>query len=77
MTAADQSYSRRWLILAVVGVAQMIVVLDTTVVNIGLPSAPRALHFSDGERQWVRHRLRAGVREPAPAGLADRRYVRP
>ena len=53
MTAADPSYSRRWLILAVVGVAQVMVVLDTTVVNIALPSAQRALHFSNGDRQWV------------------------
>ena len=53
MTAADPSYSRRWLILAVVGVAQVMVVLDTTVVNIALPSTQRALHFSNGDRQWV------------------------
>jgi hypothetical protein len=42
MTAADPSYSRRWLILTVVGVAQVMVVLDATVVNIALPSAQRA-----------------------------------
>jgi MFS family permease len=53
MTAADPSYSRRWLILTVVGVAQVMVVLDTTVVNIALPSTQRALHFSNGDRQWV------------------------
>jgi hypothetical protein len=35
-------YSRRWLILAVVGVAQLMVVLDATVVSIALPSAQRA-----------------------------------
>jgi hypothetical protein len=43
MTAADPSYSRRWLILAVVGVARVMVVLDTTVLNTALPSAQRAL----------------------------------
>ena len=53
MTAADPSYSRRWLILAVVGVAQVMVVLHTTVVNIALPSTQRALHFSNRDRQWV------------------------
>jgi EmrB/QacA subfamily drug resistance transporter len=52
-TVPDPRYSRRWLILAVVGVAQVMVVLDTTVVNIALPSAQRALHFSNGDRQWV------------------------
>jgi EmrB/QacA subfamily drug resistance transporter len=46
-------YSRRWLILGVVGLAQVMVILDVTVVNIALPSAQRALHFSNGERQWV------------------------
>jgi EmrB/QacA subfamily drug resistance transporter len=46
-------YDRRWLILAVLSVAQLMVVLDATVVNIALPSAQRALHFSDANRQWV------------------------
>jgi EmrB/QacA subfamily drug resistance transporter len=46
-------YDRRWLILAVLSVAQLMVVLDATVVNIALPSAQQALHFSDSNRQWV------------------------
>src|SRR6476660_9689559 len=50
---ADQTDSRRWLILAVVGLAQVMVILDTTVVNIALPSAQRVLRFSNGDRQWV------------------------
>jgi EmrB/QacA subfamily drug resistance transporter len=45
--------SRRWLILAVIGIAQLMVVLDTSVMNIALPSAQRALHFSTADRQWV------------------------
>jgi len=44
---------RRWLILAVVGVAQLMVVLDATIVNIALPSAQRALGFGVADRQWV------------------------
>jgi EmrB/QacA subfamily drug resistance transporter len=44
---------RRWLILAVLCIAQLMVVLDATVVNIALPSAQKALHFSDGNRQWM------------------------
>jgi EmrB/QacA subfamily drug resistance transporter len=44
---------RRWLILGVVGLAQLMVVLDATIVNIALPSAQRALHFSTADRQWV------------------------
>ncbi|MDX6639398.1 MAG: hypothetical protein QOF12_409 [Solirubrobacteraceae bacterium] len=54
MTKSPTSeHDRRWLILAVLSVAQLMVVLDATVVNIALPSAQRALHFSDGSRQWV------------------------
>ena len=44
---------RRWLILAVVGIAQLMVVLDLTVMNLALPSAQRALDFSNVDRQWV------------------------
>jgi EmrB/QacA subfamily drug resistance transporter len=44
---------RRWLVLAVVAVAQLMVVLDATVINIALPSAQHALGFSDNDRQWV------------------------
>jgi EmrB/QacA subfamily drug resistance transporter len=44
---------RRWLILGVVALAQLMVVLDLTVMNIALPSAQRALHFTDVDRQWV------------------------
>jgi EmrB/QacA subfamily drug resistance transporter len=44
---------RRWLILVVVAVAQLMVVLDATVVNIALPSAQHALGFANSDRQWV------------------------
>ncbi len=44
---------RRWLILGVIGLAQLMVVLDVTVMNIALPTAQRALHFSTVDRQWV------------------------
>jgi EmrB/QacA subfamily drug resistance transporter len=44
---------RRWLVLATVAVAQLMVVLDATVVNIALPSAQQALGFSNNDRQWV------------------------
>jgi EmrB/QacA subfamily drug resistance transporter len=44
---------RRWLILGVIGIAQLMVVLDVTVMNIALPSAQRALHFTTVDRQWV------------------------
>src|SRR5438067_6585109 len=47
------SRDRRWLILAVLGLAQLMVVLDATIVTIALPSAQKALGFSDDGRQWV------------------------
>jgi EmrB/QacA subfamily drug resistance transporter len=45
--------ANRWAVLAVLGIAQLMVVLDATIVNIALPSAQRALHFSTDSRQWV------------------------
>jgi len=53
LTQAGEPDPRRWLILAVVGLAQLMIVLDITVMNIALPSAQRALHFSNADRQWV------------------------
>jgi len=44
---------RRWLILGTVGLAQLMVVLDATIVTIALPSAQRALGFTTVNRQWV------------------------
>ncbi len=43
----------RWAVLAILGVAQLMVVLDATIVNVALPSAQHALHFSATNRQWV------------------------
>ncbi len=47
------SESNRWAVLALLGVAQLMVVLDATIVNIALPSAQRSLHFSTDSRQWI------------------------
>jgi hypothetical protein len=44
---------RRWLILVVVAVAQLMVVLDPTIVNIALPSMQHSLGFANNDRQWV------------------------
>ncbi len=43
----------RWAVLALLGVAQLMVVLDATIVNIALPSAQGALRFSTDSRQWI------------------------
>jgi EmrB/QacA subfamily drug resistance transporter len=53
-TSTDSAWDRRrWLILGVIGLAQLMVVLDLTVMNVALPSAQRALHFTTVDRQWV------------------------
>jgi EmrB/QacA subfamily drug resistance transporter len=52
-TTTNKWDRRHWLILGVIGVAQLMVVLDITVMNIALPSAQRALGFSTADRQWV------------------------
>ena len=44
---------RRWFVLALAGLAQLMIVLDLTIMNIALPTAQTALHFSDADRQWV------------------------
>ena len=53
-TTADGAWDRRrWLILGVIALAQLMVVLDLTVMNVALPSAQRALGFTTVDRQWV------------------------
>ncbi|WP_406172896.1 DHA2 family efflux MFS transporter permease subunit [Streptomyces sp. NBC_00996] len=45
--------NRRWWALVVIALAQLMVILDMTIVNIALPSAQIDLRMSDGNRQWV------------------------
>ncbi len=52
-TDKEYNHTRRWWILAVLGVAQLMVILDNTIVNIALPTAQHDLHFSNADRQWV------------------------
>jgi EmrB/QacA subfamily drug resistance transporter len=42
-----------WLVLVIACLAQFMVVLDATVVNIALPSVQRGLHFSTADLQWI------------------------
>ena len=54
MTAhRQQAEPNRWAVLALLGVAQLMVVLDATIVNIALPSAQKDLGFSTDSRQWI------------------------
>jgi EmrB/QacA subfamily drug resistance transporter len=48
-----KSADHRWLVLVVVSVAQLMVVLDATIVNIALPSAQASLGFDNNQRQWI------------------------
>src|ERR1019366_2732174 len=50
---ASQGDRRRWLALAVVCLAQLMIVLDTTIVNVALPAIQRDLHFDQGNLTWV------------------------
>ncbi len=45
--------SHRWWVLSIVGLAQLMIVLDATIMNIALPSAQRDLAFSNDVRQWI------------------------
>ena len=71
--AADPHYARRWLVLAVVLVAQTMILLDGTVVNVALPSAQRDLGFSNASQQWVitAYVLAFGSLLPLGGRLAD------
>src|SRR6202051_4127583 len=51
--ASTDRESNRWGVLALLSVAQLMVVLDATIVTIAIPSAQEALHFSTQSRQWI------------------------
>ena len=51
--ASPAAAPNRWAVLALLGVAQLMVVLDSTIVNIALPSAQQDLGFSTENRQWI------------------------
>jgi EmrB/QacA subfamily drug resistance transporter len=50
---ARRPRDHRWIALAVIGVAQLMIILDASIVTIALPQAAKALHISDADRQWV------------------------
>src|SRR3954454_11455505 len=49
--SAAPGRDRRWIALAVIGIAQLMIILDASIVNIALPHAQAALHISDANRQ--------------------------
>ncbi|WP_338682688.1 MFS transporter [Streptomyces acidiscabies] len=52
-TAEEPASRHRWWVLAMIGIAQLMVTLDATIVNIAMPSAQADLGFSDGDRTWI------------------------
>src|SRR6201997_431724 len=53
LVASTDREPNRWAVLALLSVAQLMVVLDATIVTVALPSAQRALHFTNENRQWI------------------------
>src|SRR5438105_8862934 len=53
MTTARDYLDRRWTALILLCVAQFVVVLDASIVNVALPSIGRGLHFSDQNLAWI------------------------
>ena len=51
--ASTDREPNRWAVLALLSVAQLMVVLDATIVTIAIPSAQKALLFSTESRQWI------------------------
>ena len=53
MSRASDLERRRWQVLILVSVAQFMVVLDASIVNVALPSIGRALNFSQANLPWI------------------------
>jgi EmrB/QacA subfamily drug resistance transporter len=53
MTTREQYLDRRWTALILLCVAQFVVVLDASIVNVALPSIGRGLHFSEQNLPWI------------------------
>ncbi|HET9516783.1 MAG TPA: DHA2 family efflux MFS transporter permease subunit [Actinoplanes sp.] len=50
---AGRTQSRQWWVLGILAIAQLMIILDVTIVNIALPAAQADLGFADDSRQWV------------------------
>ena len=53
MTSPNTYMERRWTALILLCVAQFVVVLDASIVNVALPSIGRGLHFSEQNLPWI------------------------
>ena len=70
----DPHHERRWLILLLVLIAQVMILIDATVINVALASPQKTLHFSNANREWVitAYVLAFGSLLPLGGRLADR-----
>src|SRR6478672_10916732 len=53
MKTSEEYLDRRWTALILLCVAQFVVVLDASIVNVALPSIGRGLHFSEQDLPWI------------------------
>jgi len=53
MTETAVAQDRRWIALILLCIAQFVVVLDASIVNVALPTIGKALHFSESNLPWV------------------------
>ena len=72
----DEADPRRWFTLAVVITAVLIVALDTTVLNVAIPTILREFHTDAAQPAVGDHRLLADVRDPADHRRPPRRHLR-
>ena len=77
MTTAQEFERRRWIALALLGVAQFVVVLDASIVNVALPTIGDGARLLPGQPLLGRQRLRAHLRRLPAARRAARRPARP
>ncbi|HJS96050.1 MAG TPA: hypothetical protein VJ741_17440 [Solirubrobacteraceae bacterium] len=80
MTSPSPHPGQRWTILAVLGTAQLMVVLDATVVNVALPSAQKALHpsvLAIGDMIRIRQADGSSIALPglAPVAMQEGRHA--
>src|ERR1700745_4345733 len=53
METANRAYARRWYTLGVLCLSLLVIVVDTTIVNVALPTFARDLHASSSGLQWI------------------------
>jgi len=71
--AGDPDYQRRWWILAVLAIAQLMVILDASVINIALPSCrPTGASLLQRQSAVGHLGLRTGIRKSSPRRWSDR-----